>query len=173
MSSGIRAAQTGKTIDDRPLAYSSENGHLLVDAREELNRLTIYEGSCGPAVLNVVATTIGVEVGKEQEFHSVRHGLGYVPRVQVNMLIRDAPAALAYTVGQYAGGYIPMPGTPASEKVFVRVTENYLYLMHQAQTSDLTPYNSILQNMRIRAKIMINSNEVAGEPYDIPFQSID
>lgn len=166
MKTGIIAAQDGKTIDELPLAYSTEHSHLKVDSRPEMNRLKIYDDKCGTQVLSVIATTFGTAVTVEEVFYKLPHNLKYIPRVTAYMLIRDAPPALASLIGWFAGGYIEMPGAPASESVFFRVDETHISFVHTASTFALTTYNSILQNMIIRAKIIINSNEAADEPYD-------
>ena len=158
---GIIAAQDGKTIDDVPQAYRSDYGHLLVDTREEVGHIGIFESKCGSQVLTVASNS------KEEIFKTIPHNLPFIPRVSAYMLIRDAPAIMASTVGWYAGGYIPYGGFPVSESIFVRVDAKNIYFVHQAATSSATPYASQLQDVIIRAKYIINSNEAAGAPYEI------
>ena len=158
---GIQAAEDGKSIDDRPLAYSSEHGHLMIDTRPGVKHLDIYDGKCGSQVLTVNNNR------KEQVFYKIEHKLPYIPRVSVYMLIRDAPAALASIIGRYAGGWIFYGGVPMSEGIVTRVDERYVYLVHYASMISTGDYNSILQDMKVRAKIMINSNDVADESYEL------
>lgn len=168
MSSGIIAAQDGRTIEDTPLAYSSEYGHLKVDSRPELERLKIYEGTCGDSALSARRLNGGPIDTKQQVFYRLEHKLDYIPRVSVYMLIRDAPPVIAGFIGSFAGGFITNAGFPFEETIFFRVDEKYVYLIHRASAlmfSD-NPYTSLMQTTRIRARIIINSNEVAGEPYE-------
>jgi hypothetical protein len=158
---GIQAAEDGKHIDDRPLAYSSEHGHLMIDTRPGVKHLDIYDGNCGKQVLVVNNNR------KEEIFYKIEHKLKYIPRVSVYMLIRDAPASLAFLIGRYAGGWIFTGGVPMSEGITTRVDEKYVYLVRYASMISTSDYTSTLQDMKVRAKIMINSNEVAGEPYEL------
>lgn len=163
---GIIAAQDGKTIDSLPLAYDSSYGHLKIDTRDGVGHIGIYEGKCGKLVLNTSNTF------KEEIFASYKHNLPFVPRVNCYMLIRDAPAFMASVIGRFAGGHIFYGGVPMSESVFVRITKERIEFVHRSGTIDATAYNSQLQDMVIRAKFMIFSNEVAGEPYQLEFPQI-
>lgn len=163
---GIVAAQDGKTIRDTPQAYRSDYGHLSIDTREEVGHIGIYEGKCGKLVLNTSNTF------KEEVFATYYHKLPFIPRVNCYMLIRDAPAILASLIGRYAGGNIFYGGVPMSESIFVRVDKDKIEFVHQSGTIDATAYNSQLQDVVIRAKFMIFSNEAAGAPYQINFPSL-
>lgn len=162
---GIVAAQDGKTVDDSPQAYRSDYGHLLVDTRPEVGHLGIYEGTCGAAVLTVNDGEI-----KEQIFASYKHELPFIPRATAYMLIRDAPASVAFLVGRYAGGFFGLFGFPVTETVFLRVNETHIHFIHKVSHAKIggspPAYNSIMQASKIRAKFIINSNEGPGMPYD-------
>lgn len=158
---GIIAAQDGKTIDDTPQAYRSDFGHLLVDTRPEANHIGIYEGKCGSELMSIVNGT------KEEIFFRIPHNLPFIPRVSVYMLIRDAPAALAPIVGWYAGGYFFSEGFLVNESVFVRVDEKNVYLVRRFSNGLSNSYSSQFQDVLIRAKYIINSNEMANAPYEV------
>ena len=163
---GIQAAQDGKTIDDTPLAYDSSYGHLMVDIRDEVGHIGIYEGYCGTQTLTIANGFL------EEIFLTIPHNLPFIPRVTAYMLIRDAPAFMAPLIGWYAGGHIFYGGVPMSEIILVRVDEKNVYFVHRSGTIDGNAYASQLQAVLIRAKYIINTNEMAGAPYEITYPSI-
>ena len=161
---GIIAAQDGKTIRDEPQAYRSDYGHLLVDSRPEVGHLRIYEGRCGP---QLTASQSAVE----NIFMSFKHNLPFIPRVSVYMLIRDGLPDQAPLIGKYAGGIIIREAFPISEQIRFGVNGTDVYLKHNFAVADTQTFTSQLDQLLIRAKIIVNVNDVAGEPYEsqIPF----
>lgn len=166
---GIIVAANGKSLKDEPLAYSSENSHLLIDTSPAKEHLKII-----PDFIDGHLITVNSSTGGEIERHifkSIPHGLPRIPRVSVYFLVRQVPAALSGFENQYSS-YLYYGGFPFYEAIFFRVDETYVHLIHEMGVIGETPggnYDSIMQDILMNIKYMIYENEGLDEPYESTF----
>lgn len=161
---GIIAAMDGRTLNDRPLAYSSETSHLLVDTATSKGHLKIMEMNGG----DPISIDTSSAQKKDFIFYSQPHGLKIIPRVSVRFYTRQVPAAMSGAEGQYSS-YLFYGGIPFSEQIFFRVDKTHVYFVHRVNSIFLGPtqfYNSIMQDILFRIKLTIFQNEGLDEPYE-------
>lgn len=170
---GIIAAEDGKTINDEPLAYRSDLGHLKIDTRDGSNHLRLFDIKPSVPARNLNAATDALF---DDEFFSIEHNLPFIPKASVFMLLRDAPATMATMLGRYYGGNIYVQqATFATETIFMRVDAKSIHLIRRAQSYNIgfpaTNRTTLVQDTLLRVKYMIFSNEASSSPYDttLPF----
>jgi hypothetical protein len=169
MRIGKIAASDGRTLNDEPLAYSSETSHLVVDPTPSKEHLKIMEMNGGSLV------SVNTSVQNEQEFifYSQEHHLDIIPRVSVRFYVRQVPAAMSGFEGQYSS-YLYIGGIPFYESIFFRVTKTHIYFIHKVGAIFVSPtqyYDSIMQDTLFRIKLTVFQNEGLDEPYDSILQT--
>ena len=165
---GIIAAEDGKTINDTPLAYRSDFGHLKIDTRPSSKHMGLFD-----IKPNVPTRTqnAGTDALFDDVFWSIEHNLPFIPKVSLFMLLRDAPATMATMLGRYFGGNLYVQqAVSANESVFMRVDAKTVKLVRRAQSYNVgfpsTNYTTLMQDSLLRVKYMVYSNEASDTPYD-------
>lgn len=149
MSSGIRSSERSVKSKSTPEDFDSRRSRLQVAMLKDPAHLNIFELSG----ITAIASTVGNGYYAQETLFSMKHGLGYRPKVFVYFY---GLANNSYAVGTYFYGY-----GAADDYITYRVDDETLEILHIVDGYDFTEYTSLAPDGgKIRMKYMICSNPV-------------
>jgi hypothetical protein len=149
MSAGIHSSE--RSVKGKPLPedFDSRRSRLQVAMLKDPPHLNIFELSG----ITAIASTAGNGYYAQETLFSIKHGLGYRPKVFVYFY---GLSNNSYAVGTYFYGY----GT-ADDYITYRADDETLEILHIVDGYGLTEYTSLAPSGgKIRLKYMICSNPV-------------
>lgn len=158
MSVGMAIASPRGEMNEGRWSWDSNKKKMTVNLQSDPKHLDVIEIDGGS---QWGSSTIANGQTRTEEILKIKHDMPFKPRVLSYFYCYDAPAGRQGILGNYMAEWAPMVFNAVgygSEELFIRVDEEYLYVMHRATRSTTSSsWQAFGSQFKFRFRYMITN----------------